>query len=34
MNNLVDISMLFECSTICGYTEDELKNVFVDELFY
>ena len=32
MNNLVDISMLSECSTICGYTEDELKSVFADEL--
>ena len=32
MNNLVDISMLSECSTICGYTEDELKSVFAEEL--
>ena len=32
MNNLIDISMLSECSTICGYTEDELKSVFADEL--
>ena len=32
INNLVDISMLSECSTICGYTEDELKSVFAEEL--
>ena len=32
MNNLDDISMLSECSTICGYTEDELKSVFAEEL--
>ena len=32
MNNLVDISILSEYSTICGYTEDELKNVFAEEL--
>ena len=32
MNNLVDISMLSECSNICGYTENELKSVFAGEL--
>ena len=32
MNNFLDISMFSECSTICGYTEDELKSVFADEL--
>ena len=32
MNNLDDISMLSECSTICGYTEKELKSVFAYEL--
>ena len=32
INNLEDISMLSEYSTICGYTEDELKSVFAEEL--
>ena len=32
MNNLVDISILSEYSTLCGYTENELKSVFADEL--
>ena len=32
INNLEDISMLSEFSTICGYTEDELKSVFAEEL--
>ena len=32
INNLVDISMLSEFGTICGYTEKELKSVFADEL--
>ena len=32
INNLDDISMLSEFSTICGYTEDELKSVFAEEL--
>ena len=32
MNNLRDISLKPEYSSICGYTEDELKSVFADEL--
>ena len=32
MNNLRDISLKPEYSSICGYTEKEIKNVFADEL--
>ena len=32
MNNLRDISLKSEHSSICGYTEKELKSVFADEL--
>ena len=32
MNNLRDISLKSEYSSICGYTEKELKSVFADEL--
>ena len=32
MNNLKDITLKSEFSSICGYTEDDLKSVFAEEL--